>query len=48
MMDEGLRHECLECDWFEIVRPNDYRLDGRECKKCGGHISFVGYWNGPS
>lgn len=42
-MDKALRYECLECDWSEIVPSNDYRLDGRRCKRCGGHISPVRY-----
>lgn len=40
---KSLRYECLECDWLEIVLPNDYRSDGRVCKKCGGHISPTGF-----
>ena len=37
-MDKGLRYECLECDWVEIVSVSDHRLDGRSCKRGGGHI----------
>ncbi|WP_139024295.1 hypothetical protein [Desulfosporosinus sp. OT] len=43
MRTKGLRYECLECDWVEIVSPNDQRVDGRRCKECGGHLSPAGY-----
>lgn len=36
-------YECLECENQEIVKSNDYRIDGRVCKNCGGHSTFVGF-----
>ena len=38
MMDQ-----CLECNEKEIVKSNDYRMDGRRCKQCDGRLLPMGY-----
>lgn len=34
---------CLECGKQEIVKYNDYKIDGRSCNHCNGHLSPTGY-----
>lgn len=40
---KDMLYKCLECSDQDIVKVWDHRKDGRRCKKCGGHLSPVGY-----
>lgn len=42
-MMNDMVYECLDCGKEEVVKWNDYKIDGRRCKYCGGHLSPIGY-----
>lgn len=39
---EGKIYKCVNCFSEEVVK-DDIKMDGRTCKKCGGHSYFVGF-----
>lgn len=43
MDNKDMLYKCLGCGKQEIVKAEDYRIDGRVCDKCKGHLLFSGY-----
>lgn len=42
LKDNYTIYECIDCNKQETVKSNDYTIDGRTCKHCGGVILPVG------
>jgi hypothetical protein len=42
MKNKDCLYKCVNCEYVEVVLASDTRIDGRCCKKCGQHSSFVG------